>query len=539
MITSLMNRCLFSIASLAMLLCFTSGSSAQDSVQLHDGRFVLDQKMVRTDKGVMVHFPHGDVFLSDGKIHSTTATFADGSRKEVSAADQAKLDKGLVFFNGKWMSVKSAEKAQVRLREKRKKNIEEALKHRKWKGRYFKKSKHFAFEFTISPDVMKGYSAMLETYYKVFTKQWNIKVPPRLGRLKVCFYHDADTFHQVSGARQGTLAYFRFVTPIELDFYYDRMDADYTYAVMFHEANHYLTYLISPKFMYPRWINEGMAEYYGASKWDPKKKKMSIGHIQEGRLAVIRDETMLNLIGGAGTSTSRGGTPKWMGLEDLIDETKNGIQARHYAWAWSFIHFMFHGENKKYATKFKKFFIALARDKKIERTKPDSRRFRTVTSESLTEALKRYLGVDDFTELDKEWHNYIRGLKATGHRGKMMAGRFALNDNMPIKAMRLLQESLDGGNENPLCYYYLAEAQYDKDLYAKAELSYRKLIEMDPLIGMAYVRLARCREKQDAPDEEVARWRQLAGEVEPDNFGVAMEILFDEEEAEDEEEEKE
>ena len=57
------------------------------------------------------------------------------------------------------------------------------------------------------------------------------------------------------------------------------MDPEQTYNTMFHEANHYLTHLIAPNFAYPRWIDEGLGDYYGTSEWDPAKKKMAVGNI--------------------------------------------------------------------------------------------------------------------------------------------------------------------------------------------------------------------------------------------------------------------
>ena len=38
--------------------------------------------------------------------------------------------------------------------------------------------------------------------------------------------------------------------------------------------------------------------------------------------------------------------------------------ADHYAWGWSFVHYLL--ENKKYAQKFKNFYVALAREKTIK-----------------------------------------------------------------------------------------------------------------------------------------------------------------------------
>jgi tetratricopeptide (TPR) repeat protein len=482
--------------------------------------------MTRTEKGITVHFKHGDVFLPDAMVMDTTARAADGSHRKLSPKDQAKVDKGLVYFNGRWMSAKNAERARARVKKVREERIREAKAHQAWKDRHIKKTRNFQFEYTIDPRVMKDFSNMMETYYKVFTKEWKIRKPSKLGKLKVCFYHDADYFHQVSGAPRGVLGYFRFVQPIELDFYYDRMDEDYTYDVMFHEANHYLTYLIDPQFRYPRWVNEGLAEYYGASEYDKKTKKMSMGHIQEGRLAVIQDLIKANLKNKKGTGSDIG-EAKWMGLEQLIDETARGISSMHYAWAWSFMHFVFHGQNKKYTSKFKKFYLGLAKDKSIKRTAPDGYRMRTVEPAEQKKALRRYLGVNDLKALEKEWHDYVRGLKATGPRGKMRAGQFALWSNMPIKAQRLLTESIEAGSKNPLTWYYLGQAQYRKDKHSEAEESFKKVIEMDPLNGMAYIHLARCKKQQDADADEVKRLRRLAREVDPDNYAVMLETNWD------------
>jgi tetratricopeptide (TPR) repeat protein len=495
---------------------------AQDSVQLKDGRFVLDKKMTRTKKGVTVHFKNGDVFIPDAMVMDTTARAVDGSLRKLSPKDQEKVDKGLVFFNGRWMSQKAADRRRAKIKQVRLERIKEAKAHQAWKDRHIDKTRNFQFEYTIDPRVMEDFSNMMETYYKVFTKEWRIKKPRKLGRLKVCFYHDEDYFHQVSGAPGGVLGYFRFVQPIELNFYYDRMDEDYTYDVMFHEANHYLTYLIDPQFRYPLWVNEGLAEYYGASEYNKKTKKMTVGALQEGRLAVIQERIKTNLKNKSGTG-SEVGQAEWMGLEQLIDETARGITSLHYAWAWSFMHFVFHGQNGKYESKFKKFYLGLAKDGNIRRTEPDGYRMRTIEPAEQKKALKRYLGVSDLKTLEKEWHDYVRQLKAVGPRGKMRAGQFALWSDMPIKAQRLLNEAIEAGSTSPLTWYYLGQAQYRKRKYTEAAESFKKVIEMDPLNGMAYIRLARCKKRQDADEEEVKKLRKLAREFDPDNYTVILE----------------
>ena len=197
------------------------------------------------------------------------------------------------------------------------------------------------------------------------------------------------------------------------------------------------------------------------------------------------------------------------------------------------MHFMFHGENKKYASKFKKLYIGLAKDSKITRTPPDGRGSRSVAADEQIATLKRYLGVKDLKALERKWHDYIRGLKATGFRGKMRAGQFALGADMPIKAERLFKESIAAGNESPLCYYYLGQAQYRKSKHSEAAATFSKLIKMDPLNGMAYIHLARCKEKMSASEKEVRSLRRLALEVDPDNYSVLLEMEDEDYETED------
>ena len=88
----------------------------------------------------------------------------------------------------------------------------------------------------------------------------------------------------------------------------------------------------------------------------------------------------------------------------------------------------------------------------------------------------------------------------------------------------LFNEALEAGSTNPLTYYYLGQAHYERQEYADAYKAYEKVSRMDPLNGMIYVRMARCKARMDAEDEEVERLRALALEVDPDNYSVLLEI---------------
>lgn len=507
--------------TIAVLLAATT-AAAQDSLQLKDGRFVIDHRMSRDEKGVTIHYTNGDVFIPHDRIRSSTALDKAGKAGPMSAEDRAKADKGLVLHEGRWIKKELRDQELEKLRAKRKQAIEEAKTRRLWKNRHIKKTQNFQFEFTLDPELMQSYIDLMETYYKVFTKEWRITKPAGQKRLPVCFYHNEDYFHQVGGVPEGVLGYFRFVQPIDLNFFYDRLDPELTQDVMFHEANHYLTYLIDPKFHYPSWVNESLAEYYGASEWDPKSKRMVVGGIQEGRLAVIQDAVGANQVGkGTSNSTDKG---KWLGLEEMIRIPR--FQAIHYAWGWSFVHFLL--SNKQYAGKFKRFYIDLARSPRVKKVLArGGYNMRTVEPDEQIRVLKQYLGVKDLKALQQEWYRYILSLKAASARGYHRAGQFALSRNMPIKAQRLFQISIDMGSKNPTTWAYLAKAQLQKRKYEEATKSVDKAIEMDPLNGMFYILKGRCISAGHKPDDKAKRLRQLALEVDPDNDQVILEVAWD------------
>lgn len=487
---------------------------AQDMVQLNDGRVVEGQSMTLKPDGVVIHYKNGDVHIPKDMVKVASCSKNEGGEAgQLSAKDKAKLAKGLVRFEGKW--VKKAVRARLMKRraKERSAKIKEAKARQKWRNRYIDKTRYFQFEYTIDPDKMSEYKTLMETYYKVFTKEWRIKRPKGFGPLKVCFYHDPEYYHQVSGAQQGVIGYFRFRPKFkeELNYYYERLDERMTIDVMFHETNHYLTYLIDPDFHYPPWVNESLAEYYGASEWDGKRKKMSTGRLQEGRLSVIQDRI-------AGDN--------WQGLKDLIELSHGSFNAVHYAWGWSFVHFLM--QNKKYAKGFKRFYMALAREKSIKKVDWSSG-MRTVDSDEQIKALKKYLKVKSLDALEKEWHTYIKGLKQTSHRGYARAAQLFLSRGMPIKARRFFKTAIEKGNDSPLTFYGLGKALRNKSKNEEAVVAFKDAIKRDPLNGMFYVYLARTKASiaGSRKDEEALRLKKLALEIEPDNHSVIREAAFD------------
>lgn len=299
---------------------------------------------------------------------------------------------------------------------------------------------------------------------------------------------------------------------MELNFFYERLDPALTVDVMFHETNHYLTTLIDPKFRYPSWVNESLAEYYGAADWDPKAKKMTDGALQEGRLAAVQDAIRGNY---------------WQSLEGLIRIEHGSFQAIHYAWGWTFVHWLL--ENKDTNKKFKDFYLALGRDKSVKR-EPVMGTMKAVPADEQIRLLLKHLGVKDLATLQEGWHAYVKSLQASSGRGFYEAGRMALMTGQPIKAQRYLKTALEMDYKTPEVYRALGESQWRKQQSTDAVASMKQAIELDPLNGEYYLGLARAhRSSKGKDDPEVKRNQWLALEIaratnDPNEYSILVDL---------------
>ncbi len=249
----------------AALAAAFSCPAGADTLQFKDGRFVDAAKIVEAEGGYKIIYSAGEVFVKKDLVVLAHLSDSSGNYVPQNDEEKAKIEKGLVPFDGKWVSKVERDKTVQKRADEAKKVMEEAKKHQEWRDRYITETAHFKFEYTIPQAKCKEYQELMETYFNEFTRKWGIKTDAKTPKLPVCFYHDEEAYYQVSGAPRGAIGYFRFVAPIELNFYYDRNDERLTLDVMFHETNHYLTHLLNPKFDYPAWINESLAEYYGSS----------------------------------------------------------------------------------------------------------------------------------------------------------------------------------------------------------------------------------------------------------------------------------
>ncbi len=451
-------------AGAAALVLALAGPARPDMVQLKDGRFVDGVPVVVDGKTLTLKYKNGDVKLP---LDQCETWFVEGQAPPVADTEEAKAKAalGLVPWQGKWVKPADRDKAMKAYVAKKKTEVEEARKHAKWVNRYAFSSKYFAFESTMPPTLNEHYSALLDAYFEVFKKDWNIGAIPKGfdPKLKVCFYPSREDFQKIGGVSGGVLAYYRFVPPRELNFFNERTDRRMTETVMFHECMHYLVDLFGANLRYPHFINEALAEYYGASTYDPRTKAVKFGEIQEGRLAEVKSDI------DAG---------KWYPITEYMNaETRN---YKDYYWGWSFVHFMM--STPAYQKKFKTFFVDLARAKDVQRKATGQLDFVAVSTEECVRVFKDRMGLKDLTGLQNEWYEYVKKLDAPSVRGYEEAGKRAYHEGrIKFRATRLLTEAVAKGSRDPESLVCFADCMRRAGKNDDALSAIDRAIDVDPL----------------------------------------------------------
>ncbi len=506
----------FAIA-LALILCARC-AGGEDILCLKDGRVVEGPvpAMKRTEAGIELTYRNGTVLVPTELIQGAVLA-ADPIEAPRNAEEQEKAVKGYVRFEGRWVTPAQRDELLNKRRTEQQKLLEEIRDHGEWRTRSTEDTRYFRFEYTVPKTVFGAYRDSMEAYFAEFARAWKIKPPSKTDRLPVCFHADEESFHQVSGARGGVKGWFRYVRPWELNIYYDRLDPRYSTEVLFHEANHYLQKLIDLEFAYPHFPGEALAEYYGASEWDPVAKKLTVGLIQEGRLVEIQTDI---------AAGERMPLDKLLSEKDLYD---------HYNWGWSLVHFLMNDD--RYAPKFQKFVFALAKDKDVKRYALGVDNLKTVTGDEVFKTFMRELGLKDgaaLRKVEKEWYDYIdTKLDVKSTRGMERAGIQAFAQNRPLRALRMLKESVDSGSRNPLALHTYAKLLYFKKKQRdEARAVWKRCAEVDPLDGRFYAWIGHTllveNPKKDE-EREGKRLLELAKELGYDN--PLLEVQFAELEA--------
>ncbi len=491
----------------ALVLAAAGPRARADTLALKDGRFFEGKPIEVTADGYVVKFKHGAITvpsaLVDGFFKGKSGTYVP-----VTPEEKVRFAKGLARWKGRWVRIPVAERERKKAFAAREKRMEQMKARRFWRNHAEVKTKRFVFKHTLPDAVFLEFKDLFEAYYTYFTKYWRFKPSPKFGTVTINIYHNREYFEQVSGAPRGVIGYY-MPTERDLHFYFDRNNKAYTIDVMFHEGNHMLAHMINRNRWYPWWIGEGMAEYFGASEWNPATKTMKLGRLQAGRLAVLHAQI---------------GDDKWVKLMDLLKT--QGMGAVGYSWAWSLCHFLLH--TPKYSKGFKRFFMAIGRDSRLK-TVARFATIRQLPPTEVVEAFKRYVRVKDMKALEQEWYDYIKTKLSLDGRADVNwveAGWIMSMYGQRAKARLYYKRAIDKGAKSSAACFGYAELKLLQNMPGIALKYAKKAVELDPLHARAWALQGRARFSTDEHDEEAMRLLELAHEIDPDDQDIWFKLEF-------------
>lgn len=494
----------------ALLLLITP--AAADSLFFKDGRYYEVPRLVEQDKVLEAMFQYGTVTISKDLVQDWSIEAAGGQIQAKNDEEKAKLEKGLVPFEGKWVPKARRDQILTQRNEEAQAELDEYRKHQNWRDRYQESTKHFDFEYTVPQNVGQEYMDMFEVYWNVFAKDWKIS-QPRGEKLKVCFYNNRDDFTRIGNVSRGVLGYFRFVEPLELNFFYERRDRRLTLDVLFHELNHYLFHLYTRNnFQLSSWLEEGMAEYYGASQWDPTTSKMTVGHIQEGRLV-----RLIDVMDGGEMQDLRG-------LMSLPS-----IDATQYAWSWTLCHMLM--EDPKTKGRFKKYIDKMARGRAEREPNPRNMNFMWVKRDYAIDQFQKMLGIKDLDAFEQQWYDYIRSLEVQSARGYHKAALFCQKYDRPVRAGVYFKKAIEMYTDNPSTYEEYGKLLISEEKYRDGIEILSKGAGLDPMNPYFYKEQGRALRKLGGSDnlEKGKNLQLLAYEMDRNDpgilFGLDSEVL--------------
>ncbi len=435
----------------ALVACLiASPAAAFDKLLLKDGR-TIEGTVVKGAEADVTRLKIGkvEIPIPNDLIDKTWIENLEGYVPK-NKQEEEYLKKGMVLFEGSWMSRTRRETELKKRAGAEKVALADAVKRQDWRNAVVEESRHFIVSSNCTDEIRTEYMDRLEAYYKYFTDDWGITLSPGeiKGKLKFMLYRDYDDFLRVTKARYGVGGFFSRADN-ELQLFHDMEDPDETRDTLFHEGNHLLTYLIDTSFDYPTWINEGMAEYYGTTEIDDKGK-FHVGSLQYARIVSLRTDTA---------------NDQFLRLRDdimLIEQDEYGY--RHYAYGWSFVHFMM--ASPKYGKGFKSFFATLPKNGELEtENKAYSNikgTIREPTLDSVVLALEKRFGTT-VEELETEWLDYIK--QAYGeltpmayYKAAKLALRYPKDDGSHVKtAMESMEKAISLGIRSAACYRDYAE----------------------------------------------------------------------------------
>ncbi len=449
-----------------------------DRVRLDDGRVLACRLEDPKDGTLLLHFPAFTVRLPKERVVETRR-FADYDPAPRNEEEKGFADRGLVRFGGRWVPKDAAEKAVRAEKDAARKFREEDDFHAKWENRWQVDTARLHIEANIPRDAVDYYANLLEAFYDYFTKAFQIQLTQRERKKKLPVflfrrqnefrkYHDEDT----GGKSENLLGYFVPAPGHERLVFFDLPDSrKETVDVMFHESTHSVIHLANPQVLVSRWIHEGCAEYFGASKYDGRR--FIPGQVQDGRLLhfqeMIANNRVLDM-----ENLMRAGNPYAEGTKPIE------FEGEQYSQAWTLVHYLMEGKKGKYRAGFVNFLTKNIEGRAKMNNIGDQKYMDYEEQKAL---LLRCLGMKDFDGLMQELKEYALALPFQTAGAFVRHGEIAYWERHDAaRADQDFKTAKERGEYDPDLLFTLAIALSGIPEHASEALPLlRRSIELDPL----------------------------------------------------------
>jgi len=253
-----------------------------------------------------------------------------------------------------------------------------AIEGPKWTVKFEKETEHYIIKTDVDQpfaDWMASEAERIRKSYVELFEKTKIEMPKR--KYTIIVFANGDEYHKNGGPQMAGGHYDPRVRQLFLFKYPKPEDGR---MVLFHEGFHQYLHPFLPRA--PQWFNEGMADYFGATKFVkvPKEEKKVVPNWW--RLPKVKE--MIN------NNTARP-MKELMLLSQAELYDKATVQG-NYAQSWSIIYFLCEYDNRRYFPLLGKYFNALRAGKDLD------------------EAFKAAFGDQDMKKLDDEWRKFILSL---------------------------------------------------------------------------------------------------------------------------------
>jgi hypothetical protein len=241
---------------------------------------------------------------------------------------------------------KLSEREMKRMEKERRERIEKTVQFRRkleseyqgvdWSKRHRIQTRHFEIHCNSTYEVAQRYGVLMELIRGKLAEMFKGS-SSRSQRAAVYIYASQEDFMNNDDygrwAGRGLGGYYIPINQSITTYHGTFGFTGTTFGVLCHEGTHYYQGLLLKNGFdkVPIWFIEGLAVYFGdGSKFDPERKRITIGHIPRDRLGHIQEKM------------ARGSHKK---VEELVGMNRSNFWGSHYADAWALIYFLVQSGN--------------------------------------------------------------------------------------------------------------------------------------------------------------------------------------------------